>query len=67
MMPTDALRADTLVIWAMLFSPDGSRELSDAIIEARDPNLAPSAAENSGKGFAEEMLARGAAALLGHE
>jgi hydroxymethylbilane synthase len=66
-MPTDALRADTLVIWAMLFSPDGSRELSDAIIEARDPNLAPSAAENSGKGFAEEMLARGAAALLRHE
>jgi hydroxymethylbilane synthase len=66
-MPTGALRADTLVIWAMLFSPDGTRELSDAIIEARDPNLAPPAAENSGKGFAEEMLARGAAALLRHE
>jgi hydroxymethylbilane synthase len=64
-MPTDALRADTLVIWAMLFSPDGSRELSDAIIEARDPNLAPSAAENSGKRFAEVMLARGAAAMIG--
>ena len=64
-MPTDALRADTLVIWAMLFSPDGSRELSDAIIEARDPNLAPSAAENSGKRFAEVMLARGAATLPG--
>ena len=63
-MPTDALRADTLVIWAMLFSPDGSRELSDAIIEARDPNLAPSAAENSGERFAEVMLERGAAALL---
>jgi hydroxymethylbilane synthase len=63
-MPTDALRADTLVIWAMLFSPDGSRELSDAIIEARDPNLAPSAAENSGKRFAEVMRARGADALL---
>jgi hydroxymethylbilane synthase len=66
-MPTDALRADTLVIWAMLFSPDGSRELSDAIIEARDPNLAPSAAEHSGKGFAEVMLARGAAAMIGKE
>ncbi len=63
-MPTDALRADTLVIRAMLFSPDGSRELSDAIIEARDPNLAPSAAENSGERFAEVMLERGAAALL---
>ncbi|MGA9723275.1 MAG: hydroxymethylbilane synthase [Candidatus Binatus sp.] len=66
-MPTDALRADTLVIWAMLFSPDGSRELSDAIIEARDPNLAPSAAEDSGRRLAEKMLARGAAAMLGHE
>ncbi len=64
-MPTDAIRADTLIIWAMLFSPDGVRELSDAIIEARDPNLAPSAAENSGKRLAEEMLARGAGALLG--
>jgi hydroxymethylbilane synthase len=64
-MPTDAIRADTLVIWAMLFSPDGSRELSDAIIQARDPNLAPSAAENSGKRFAEVMRARGADALLG--
>jgi len=63
-MPTDALRADTLVIWAMLFSPDGSRELSDAIIEARDPNLAPSAAENSGERFAEVMRERGADALL---
>jgi hydroxymethylbilane synthase len=63
-MPTDALRVDTLVIWAMLFSPDGSRELSDAIIEARDPNLAPSAAENSGKRLAEVMRARGADALL---
>jgi hydroxymethylbilane synthase len=64
-MPTDAIRADTLVIWAMLFSPDGSRELSDAIIEARDANLALSAAEDSGKRFAEVMLARGAGALLG--
>ena len=63
-MPTDAVRADTLVIRAMLFSPDGSRELSDAIIEARDPNLAPSAAEDSGKGLAEVMLERGADALL---
>jgi hydroxymethylbilane synthase len=63
-MPTDAIRADTLVIRAMLFSPDGSRELSDAIIEARDPSLAPSAAENSGKRFAEVMRARGADALL---
>jgi hydroxymethylbilane synthase len=63
-MPTDAIRTDTLVIRAMLFSPDGSRELSDAIIEARDPNLAPSAAENSGKRFAEVMRVRGADALL---
>ncbi len=63
-MPTDAIRADTLEIRAMLFSPDGSRELSDAIIQARDPNLSSSAAENSGKRFAEVMRARGADALL---
>jgi hydroxymethylbilane synthase len=57
----------TLAIAAMLFSPDGARELSDATIEACDPNLAPSAAENSGRWLADSMLARGAAALLGHE
>ena len=64
-MPTDPLRAGTLVVGAMLFSPDGARELVDAIIEPLDPNLAPSAAENSGQRLAEKMLARGAAAILG--
>src|SRR5271155_1532073 len=64
-MPTDPLRAGTLLVWAMLFSPDGSRELVDAIIEALDPNLAPSAAENSGRRLAGAMLERGAGALLG--
>jgi hydroxymethylbilane synthase len=64
-MPTDPLRAGTLVVWAMLFSPDGSRELVDAIIEPLDPNLAPSAAEYSGGRLAGDMLERGAGALLG--
>jgi len=64
-MPTDPLRAGTLLVWAMLFSPDGSQELVDAILEPLDPNLAPSAAENSGRRFAGVMLERGAGALLG--
>jgi len=63
-MPTDPLRAGTLLIWAMLFSQDGSRELVDAIIEPLDPNLAPSAAEYSGGRLAGDMLERGAAAIL---
>jgi hydroxymethylbilane synthase len=59
------IKDDTLKIWAMLFSPDGEQELSDAILEPLAPDLAPPAAENSGKQLAEKMLARGAAALLG--
>ncbi|HYK66208.1 MAG TPA: hydroxymethylbilane synthase [Patescibacteria group bacterium] len=61
------LDGDQLGLAAMLFSPDGSRELSDAIVEARDPKLAPSAAENSGRRFAEVMIERGADAMLGKE
>jgi len=61
------LDGDQLGLAAMLFSPDGSRELSDAIMEARDPKLAPSAAENSGRRFAEVMIERGADAMLGKE
>ena len=59
------IAGDSLKLAAMLFSPDGARELVDAIIEPLDPNLAPSAAENSGQRLAEKMLARGAAAILG--
>ena len=56
---------DTLALAAMLFSPDGTRELSESIREPLGSDLAPAAAENSGKRLAEKMLARGAAALLG--
>jgi hydroxymethylbilane synthase len=56
-----------LTMRAILFSPDGAREISESIEDALDPKLAPSAAENTGKRLAEKMLARGAAAMLGHE
>ncbi len=56
---------DTLALAAILFSPDGARELSDSIERPIAPGLAPSAAENSGRQLAEKMLARGAAAILG--
>jgi hydroxymethylbilane synthase len=56
---------DTLALAAMLFSPDGSRELSESISEPLASDLAPAAAENSGKRLAEKMLERGAGDLLG--
>jgi hydroxymethylbilane synthase len=56
---------NTLALAAMLFSPDGARELSESMEDSITPDLAPSAAEDAGKRFAEKMLARGAAALLG--
>jgi hydroxymethylbilane synthase len=56
---------DTLSLAAMLFSPDGARELSETIEESVASDLALNAAENSGKRLAEKMLARGAGALLG--
>ena len=55
---------DTLALAAILFSPDGARELSESMEEPLAPDLAPSAAENSGKRLAEKMLARDAAAIL---
>jgi len=55
---------DTLALAAILFSPDGARELSESMEEPMAPDLAPSAAENSGKRLAEKMLARDAAAIL---
>jgi hydroxymethylbilane synthase len=56
---------DKLSLAAMLFSPNGARELSDSMREPIAPDLAPAAAESSGKRLAEKMLARGAGALLG--
>ncbi len=55
---------DTLALAAILFSPDGARELSESMEEPIAPGLAPSAAENSGMRLAEKMLARDAAAIL---
>ncbi len=52
---------DLLKLAAMLFSPDGARELSDSMSDPIAPDLAPAAAEHSGKRLAEKMLARGAA------
>ncbi|HYR78802.1 MAG TPA: hydroxymethylbilane synthase, partial [Candidatus Dormibacteraeota bacterium] len=57
----------TLTMRAILFSPDGAREISESIEDALDPELATSAAENTGKRLAAKMLARGAAAMLGQE
>jgi hydroxymethylbilane synthase len=58
---------DTLALASMLFSPDGARELCDSMEDPLAPGLVPSAAEAGGRRLAEKMLARGAAALLGHE
>lgn len=55
---------DTLAIRAILFSPDGARELADSLAEPLDADLAPSAARRTGEALADRMLARGAAALL---
>ena len=54
-----------LALAAMLFSPDGARELSESIEDSIDALFVPAAAQNSGKHLAEKMIARGAAALLG--
>jgi len=59
------IAGDSLKLAAMLFSPDGARELSESMEESLSADLAPSAAEDAGKRLAEKMLARGAAALLG--
>jgi len=55
---------DTLALAAILFSPDGARELSESMEQPLAPDLAPSAAENSGMRLANKMLARDAAAIL---
>ena len=59
------VESDTLALATMLFSPDGGRELLESIEDSAAVDLAPAAAENSGKRLAEKMLARGAAAILG--
>jgi hydroxymethylbilane synthase len=58
---------DLVKLAAMLFSPDGTRELSDSMSDPIAPAFAPAAAEHSGKLLAEKMLALGAADLLERE
>ena len=53
-----------VAIRAILFSPDGAREIFESLEDALDPKLAPAFAEKIGKRLAEKMLARGAAAML---
>ena len=59
-----SVAGDRLALAAMLFSPDGARELSESIEEPIGRELGPAAAEGSGRRLAERMLARGAAAML---
>ena len=60
-----SIDGDMLELATILFSPDGSRELSESIRDPIATDLAPTAAENSGQRLADKMLARGAAAILG--
>jgi len=61
------LEGATLAIRAMLFSPDGAREMLESSVEPLDPDLAPSTAGADGERLAERMLARGADAMLADE
>jgi hydroxymethylbilane synthase len=56
--------ADTMTVRAMLFAPDGAREMHESVSEPLDPDLAPSAAEDGGARLGERMLAAGADALV---
>ena len=59
--------SDTVVLRAILFAPDGSRELSEVLEEPLDVDLAPSRAEALGVRLGERMLARGADRLIADE
>jgi hydroxymethylbilane synthase len=59
-----ALDDSSLSLHAMLFSPDGAHEMIESLVEPRDSELTPSAAEAAGVRLAERMLARGADQML---
>ena len=59
--------SDTVVLRAILFAADGSRELSEELEEPLDVDLAPSRAEALGVRLGERMLARGADRLIADE
>jgi len=52
---------------AILFSGDGSAEMSDEVEEPLDVDLAPSAAQSLGAQLGERMLARGADRLIAND
>ena len=58
---------DTVSLRAILFSRDGSAEMSDEVEEPLDVDLAPSAAHSLGARLGERMLARGADRLIENE
>jgi len=61
------LAKDAVALRAILFSGDGSAELSDGFEEPLDVDLAPSAAQSLGTRLGERMLARGADRLIANE
>jgi hydroxymethylbilane synthase len=56
-----------LSLRAMLFSPDGSRVLTDSLEAPVEFNLAPKIAAAAGELLAKRMIANGAAAMLANE
>jgi hydroxymethylbilane synthase len=58
---------DAVSLRAILFSGDGSAEMSDEVEEPLDVDLAPSAAQSLGAHLGERMLARGADWLIANE
>jgi hydroxymethylbilane synthase len=61
------LAKDAVSLRAILFSSDGSAEMSDGVEEPLDVDLAPSAAQSLGVRLGERMLARGADRLIANE
>jgi hydroxymethylbilane synthase len=55
---------DAASLRAILFSSDGSAEMSDEVEEPLDVDLAPSAAQSLGARLGERMVARGADRLI---
>jgi hydroxymethylbilane synthase len=58
---------DAVALRAILFSSDGSAEMSDEVEEPLDVDLAPSAAQSLGARLGERMVARGADRLIANE
>ena len=58
---------DAVSLRAILFSGDGSAEMSDEVEEPLDVDLAPSVAQSLGARLGERMLARGADRLIANE